>query len=99
MMRNIPLPLPGSLEFNILAEGIRREREEKVTLLRVLMLLFAKANGLGLDDISALLTEYVEQVFQYVYNYKYQPVQRKVAAKAIDQKLEDLRILKQVAAM
>lgn len=99
MMRGVPLPFPGSLEFNILAEGIRREREEKITLVRILMLLFAKANGLGVDDVSALLTEYVEQVYQYVYNYKYRPVHRKVANKVLDQKLEDLRILKQVAAM
>ena len=99
MMRGVPLPVPGSIEFNILTEGIRRERDEKVALVRMFMAMFARMGDVDVNDVNALLTEYVELVHQYTYNYKYQPVRRKVTEKVIDQKLEDLRILKQVAAM
>lgn len=98
-MRGVPLPLPGSFEFNLMAEGIRREKEEKVAFIRTLLLAFASAGSADMEEINQLFIEYVEEVYQFKYNFKYQPVRRRKVTKAIDQQLEDLRILKQVAAM
>jgi len=99
MMKGIPLPVPGSFEYNLLAEGIRREREEKIALVRLFTLLLADAHSLEAEKVGLLLTEYVEELYQYKYNYKYEPIRRRFDIKKIDEKLEDARILKKVAAM
>ncbi len=99
MLRGIPLPVPGSFEYNVMAEGIRREREEKIALARLFTLLFQEAHGLDGKKVALLLAEYVEELYQYKYNYEYVPVRQRVGNKKIDAKLEDIRILKKVAAM
>ena len=99
MMRGIPLPVPGSLEYNVLSEGIRREREEKVALARLFTLLLAEAHGLDGEKVGLLLTEYVEELYQYKYNYNYESIRQRFKIGKIDEKLRDVRILKKVAGM
>jgi hypothetical protein len=99
MLRGIPLPVPGSFEYNVMAEGIRREREEKIALARLFALLFRDAHGLDGEKVGLLLSEYVEELYQYKYNYKYVPIRQRFGNKKINEELEDVRILKKVAAM
>ena len=98
-MRGVPLPPLGSFKFNLLVEGIRRERSEKVAFASFLSKLLGPLSGMSEESRSLLIAEYAESVLQLKYNYWYEPVRTRVVEARAAAHAEDLRILKKVAAM
>ena len=98
-MHNVSLPVLGSFEFNLLHEGIRRQRAEKVTFARFLASLIAPISGMREEEVTILVSRYAEEVMQFNYNSKYEPVYLKVLRTRVAKVSEDQRILAKVDAM
>lgn len=98
-MHNVPLPELGSFEYQLLREGIRRRRTEKVSFARFLAGLFGPMSGLGAEELTFLVTQYAEEVLQFNYNSKYEPAYLKVLQTRVEQIDEDQRLLAKVSAM
>jgi hypothetical protein len=99
ILHGIPLPPIGSFKFNVISEGIQREKVEKVAFARLMAELLGPASGHSKETINLLVATYAEEVFQFRYNCKYTSVKdviRKQEERAIN---EDLRIMEKVAAM
>ena len=99
LLKGIPLPELGSFEFNLLVEGIRRERSREVAFAQFMAGLLAPLSGMSEEKVTLLVATYAEDVYQLKYNYMYESLRtRVVEARAVAQ-AEDIRILKKVAAM
>lgn len=71
-VRGAPLPAPGSFQEQFLSEVIMRERNEKYLTVSLFAHLLARIGGLKADDITGLLEQYKEELYQFKYNYKYE---------------------------
>jgi len=99
MLHNVPLPALGSFEFNLLHEGIRRQRAEKISFARLLAGLIAPISGLEKEEVTILVSRYAEEVMQFNYNSKYEPVYLKLLRARVDTVNEDQLLLAKVNAM
>ena len=99
MMHNVPLPPLGSFEFNLIHEGIRRQRAEKVSFARFLAGFLAPMCGMEEQDVSILVSRYAEEVMQFHYNSNYEPVYLKILRARVAKVTEDQRILDKVNAL
>lgn len=97
VLKGIPLPPLGSFKFNVITEGLQREKREKVAYAKLMAGLLGPMSSLAPDVITALVTSYAEEVYQFSYNYKYVPAQELVRQKAVQAVNEDLRIMEKVA--
>lgn len=97
VLKGIPLPPIGSFKFNVITEGLQREKQEKVAFARFMAALLGPASGLKAGEIGALVAAYAEEVHQFRYNYKYVPVQELAQRKAVAAANEDLRLMEKVA--
>ena len=99
MMRGIPLPPLGSLEFNLISEGILREKAEKCAFAKLLVDLVTLLGNIDIEKAKLMFSTFVEEVYQLKYNYKYEPLAVRVVTEKMRKDLEDRRILQKVAAM
>ncbi len=99
MMHNVPLPSLGSFEFNLLHEGIRRQRAEKVSFARLLAGFLAPLSGMEDGEAALLVSRYAEEVLQFNYNSSYESVYLKVLRTRVAKVNEDQRLLDKVNAM
>lgn len=97
VLKGIPLPPIGSFKFNVITEGLQREKREKIAFAKLMAGLLGPASSLEADAISGLVASYAEEVYQFSYNYKYVPAQEIVRQKAVQAVNEDLRIMEKVA--
>lgn len=98
-MNGIPLPRIGTFEFNIIVEGVRRERSEKVAFAQFIAGFLGPMSGMEAKQASLLVADYAEEVFQFKYNYKYESMRMRVVEEKLAAQSEDMRILQKVAAM
>jgi hypothetical protein len=99
MMNGVSLPPLGSFEFNLLYEGIRRGRAEKVAFARFLSGLIAPLSGMEDKHVTLLISQYAEEVMQFNYNSKYEPVYVRMVRTKVAAVNEDQRLLRKVDAM
>jgi len=98
-MHNVPLPPLESFEYNLLREGIRRRRAERVSFARFLAGFLAPLSGIGEEEAALLVTQYAEEVMHFNYNSKYEPAYLKVFRTRVAEIDEDQRLLAKVNAM
>ena len=98
-MHGIPLPPLGSFKFNLLSESIRRQRTEKVAFARLLTKLVEPLTGMSSGESTLLVAQYAEEVMQFNYNSRYEPVYKKVISARVAQLSEDQRLLRKVDSM
>ena len=99
MLMGIPLPQLGSFEFNIVAEGLRREQAEKVAFVKFIGSMLQPIAGLDAEAVSMLVTEFAEEVLQFKYNYKYETIRSRTIRERVAEHNEDTRILDKVAQL
>ena len=99
IVHGVPLPPLGSFEYNVLYEGIRRKKSEKVAFAKFLGALLGPLSDLEPEKIMLLVAEYAEEVYQLKYNWEYQALRTRVVREKQIAHNEDLRILKRVEAM
>lgn len=99
MLHGIPLPPIGSFKFNLISEGIQREKVEKVAFARLMAELLGPASGHSKDTINMLVATYAEEVFQFRYNCKYTTVKDVVRKRKEQAISNDMQIMAKVAAM
>ncbi len=99
MMQGVSLPSLGSFEFNLLYEGIRRQRTEKIAFARFLSKLIAPLSGASKEETALLVSQYAEEVLQFNYNSNYEPVYQRMVRARVEQVSEDQRILRKVNEM
>jgi hypothetical protein len=89
----------GSFKFNILAEGLQREKQEKVAFARLFAALLEPISGLSRGEVSRLVASYAEEVYQFRYNYRYTPVEELVQQAKQSAEDEQKRLMDKVAAL
>lgn len=99
IIHGVPLPPLGSFAYNLLFEGIRRERMEKVAFAKFLGNFLGPMSGLSEKKVMLNVAEYAEEIFQLKYNWKYKALRTRIAQEKQIAHNEDLRILRRVAAM
>ena len=98
-MTGASLPPLGSFAFNLLYEGIKRQRSEKIAFARLLTKLIAPISEMDEEDTTLILSQYAEEVLQFNYNINYEPVYQKMIHARVRQVNEDQRILRKVSTM
>lgn len=99
LVHGVPLPALGSFEYNLLFEGIRRERMEKIAFAKFLGNFLGPLCGMTEKQTALNVAEYAEEIFQLKYNWGYETLRKRVVREKQIAHNEDLRILQRVAAM
>ena len=99
MMTGASLPPLGSFAFNLMYEGIKRQRTEKIAFARFLSKMLAPISRMEDATVSLILSQYAEEVHHLNYNSDYEPVFQKIVRARVRQVNEDQRILRKVGDM
>lgn len=98
-MHGIPLPEIGSIEFNLLSEGIKRERSEKLAFATLLAKLAVATGFARQEQADFLVMEYKEELYQVRYNYNYKRIGDRVREEKARRQLRDMQVLEKVAKL
>lgn len=99
LMEGIELPHLGSFKFEIITEGLKRKRREKVAFARMVTGLLAPVSGLTGEQAMTLLSDYVEELEQLTYNWKYETVGQQLKKQKQKQTNERDRLMERVNQM
>jgi hypothetical protein len=93
------MPALGSFKFEMLNEGIKRKRSEKIAFARFIGKFLAPMSGLSQADVVRAVSEYAEELTQLSYNWTYETVNEKIRKVHESKEVDTEAILKKVAAL
>ena len=94
-----PLPPPGSFQHALLSETIRRERNEKYSLVNIIARLLGTMASVDEEIIDDLLEMYREELYQLKYNYKYETARAKRFKKRLNEMREQAALMSRLDKM
>jgi hypothetical protein len=98
-MHNAPLPPTGSFQERLLFESILREKNEKFSLVSLLVRVISVGFGLKDDAVDGLLEEYKEELYQLRYNSKYKSSRQRRILDQVRKAAEQARMMRRVEQM
>lgn len=98
-MHNAPLPPTGSFQERLLFESILREKNEKFSVVSLLVRVISAGFGLKDDSVDGLLEEYKEELYQLRYNSKYKSSKQRRILDQVRKAAEQARMMRKIEQM
>ena len=98
-MHNAPLPPTGSFQERLLFENILREKNEKFSVVSLLIRVISAGFGLKDDVVDGLLDEYKEELYQLRYNSKYKSSKQRRILDQVRKASDQARMMRKIEQM